>query len=102
MALEDINLLPPSQAKVEDENAGCPGICNFVDARTKWLDSAVARAIADGIRQVRRQSSQAARRQLYALQNLRFPMEFAPRFRIMHRVPRAILGFESTAALNIP
>lgn len=92
---------------MEDENAGCPGICNFVEARTKWLDSAVARAIADGFRQVRRQSSQAARRQLYALQEFEisngvWKSTIPPRFRILHRFPRAILGFEFTAALNAP
>jgi O-methyltransferase involved in polyketide biosynthesis len=31
---------------------GIPGIVNFIDVRTQWFDSAVKRAIADGITQV--------------------------------------------------
>ena len=26
---------------VEDPEVGLPGVCNFVDARTKWMDAAV-------------------------------------------------------------
>jgi O-methyltransferase involved in polyketide biosynthesis len=29
-----------------------PGVCNFVDARTKWLDSALKAALDSGVRQV--------------------------------------------------
>ena len=30
-----------AQRGVESPTVGCPGVCNFVDARTKWLDGAL-------------------------------------------------------------
>lgn len=29
-----------------------PGVCNFVDARTKWLDGALKAALDEGVEQV--------------------------------------------------
>ncbi|KAK9828813.1 hypothetical protein WJX72_002206 [[Myrmecia] bisecta] len=37
---------------VEHPKRGTPGVCNFVDARTKWFDQAVRMAIEEGISQV--------------------------------------------------
>ena len=37
---------------MEHPSRGSPGLCNFVDARTKWLDAAVEAAAARGVRQV--------------------------------------------------
>ncbi|KAI3425331.1 hypothetical protein D9Q98_009095 [Chlorella vulgaris] len=37
---------------VENPAIGVPGVCNFVDARTKWLDSALKAALDSGVRQV--------------------------------------------------
>ena len=48
-----VECIPCPQAKVEDEVTGCPGVCNLLNARTKWLDGAMARAISDGFRQVK-------------------------------------------------
>ena len=40
------------QAGVEHPKWGTPGVCNFIDGRTQWMDHAVERAIMEGIRQV--------------------------------------------------
>ena len=40
------------QAGVEHPSYGTPGLCNFVDARTKWLDAAVEVAAQKGVLQV--------------------------------------------------
>ena len=40
------------QAGVEHPTRGTHGVCNFVDARTKWLDAAVEAAADRGVRQV--------------------------------------------------
>ncbi len=37
---------------IESPLFGCPGIINFLDARTRWLDDVVCAAIGDGISQV--------------------------------------------------
>ena len=36
---------------MEHPSCGSPGLANFVDARTKWLDAAVEAAAARGVRQ---------------------------------------------------
>ena len=40
------------QSGVEDGEYGVPGVCNFVDARTKWLDGALKQALDEGFAQV--------------------------------------------------
>ncbi|EFN53633.1 hypothetical protein CHLNCDRAFT_53521 [Chlorella variabilis] len=37
---------------VEDAGVGVPGVCNFVDARTKWIDGALRQALDEGFTQV--------------------------------------------------
>lgn len=46
------------QQTVEDKQLGVPGVCNFVDARTKWLDGAVKAALDDGFTQVQQEFSE--------------------------------------------
>ncbi len=36
---------------MEHPSRGSPGLANFVDARTKWLDAAVEAAVTRGVRQ---------------------------------------------------
>ncbi|KAL4419924.1 hypothetical protein ABPG75_007022 [Micractinium tetrahymenae] len=41
-----------TRRSVESPQLGVPGVCNFVDARTKWLDQAVKQALDEGVTQV--------------------------------------------------
>lgn len=41
-----------TRRSVERPGVGVPGVCNFVDARTKWLDQAVKQALDQGVTQV--------------------------------------------------
>ncbi|KAL4430397.1 hypothetical protein ABPG77_002203 [Micractinium sp. CCAP 211/92] len=41
-----------TRRSVESPGLGVPGVCNFVDARTKWLDQALKQALDDGVSQV--------------------------------------------------
>ena len=45
------DLLSFCQAVVEHPTRGAPGLANFIDARTKWLDAAVEAAAEGGVRQ---------------------------------------------------
>lgn len=50
-----LKILPSlPQAGVEHPKWGTPGVCNFIDARTQWIDQAVQQAVRDGVRQVRK------------------------------------------------
>ena len=42
-------LLAVTRRGVEDPQSGVPGVCNFVDARTKWIDGALQLVWALGI-----------------------------------------------------
>ena len=41
-------LLAVTRRGVEDPQSGVPGVCNFVDARTKWIDGALQQVWALG------------------------------------------------------
>ena len=42
------------QGGVEHPKWGTPGVCNFIDGRTQWMDQAVESAVQEGIKQVRK------------------------------------------------
>lgn len=43
---------------------GVPGIVNFVDARTQWVDDGMARALDGGVRQVRAARARARKAEM--------------------------------------
>jgi len=40
------------QGGVEHPKWGTPGVCNFIDGRTQWMDQAVESAVQEGIKQI--------------------------------------------------
>ncbi|PRW33609.1 S-adenosyl-L-methionine-dependent methyltransferase [Chlorella sorokiniana] len=45
-------MLALTRRGVEHPDVGVPGVCNFVDARTKWMDEALKQALDEGVTQV--------------------------------------------------